>query len=73
MIRGWASKAILDTYELERRPYSLELIEFDKNLEKLFRPEGLAPDEFAKCAIPPAPTLHSHIAAIAYGNASSCS
>ncbi|OBZ76871.1 3-hydroxybenzoate 4-monooxygenase [Grifola frondosa] len=48
VVNGWSGSSILDTYEQERRPYSLELIEFDKEIEKLFHPEGLSPEEYAQ-------------------------
>ncbi|EGN93497.1 hypothetical protein SERLA73DRAFT_189662 [Serpula lacrymans var. lacrymans S7.3] len=47
-IRGWAKPNILDTYEEERRPYSIDLIAFDKELSKLFNPEGVSPEEYTQ-------------------------
>ncbi|EKM78209.1 hypothetical protein AGABI1DRAFT_129336 [Agaricus bisporus var. burnettii JB137-S8] len=37
VIRGWTSDKILDTYEIERRKFAIELIEFDKTMEEMFR------------------------------------
>ncbi|KAF9463654.1 FAD binding domain-containing protein [Collybia nuda] len=48
VIRGWASKSILDTYELERRPCSLELIEFDKDIQDILSPDSYDPEDYAK-------------------------
>ncbi|TFK71665.1 hypothetical protein BDN72DRAFT_427817 [Pluteus cervinus] len=36
VIRGWADMTLLETYELERRKYARDLIEFDKKFAKLF-------------------------------------
>jgi phenol 2-monooxygenase (NADPH) len=35
VLKGWASTKLLDTYEVERRTYAQELIQFDKNLAKM--------------------------------------
>ncbi|RDB28278.1 Phenol 2-monooxygenase [Hypsizygus marmoreus] len=32
VLRGWASRSLLDTYEQERRTYAQELIDFDKQI-----------------------------------------
>ncbi|KAG6902556.1 hypothetical protein C0995_014945 [Termitomyces sp. Mi166 len=36
VIRGWAKPSLLKTYELERRKYAQDLIEFDKQFAKMF-------------------------------------
>ncbi|KAK7453203.1 hypothetical protein VKT23_011883 [Stygiomarasmius scandens] len=36
VLRGWGQEGLLKTYELERRSYALELIEFDKKWAKMF-------------------------------------
>ncbi|KZT52379.1 hypothetical protein CALCODRAFT_502386 [Calocera cornea HHB12733] len=36
VLRGWASPELLKTYELERRKYARDLIDFDKKLADLF-------------------------------------
>uniref|UniRef100_A0A0W0G6V4 Phenol 2-monooxygenase n=1 Tax=Moniliophthora roreri TaxID=221103 RepID=A0A0W0G6V4_MONRR len=36
VLRGWASRSLLQTYELERRRYANQLINFDKKFAKLF-------------------------------------
>ncbi|KAH7906530.1 FAD binding domain-containing protein [Hygrophoropsis aurantiaca] len=48
VIRGWAAPAggLLSSYEDERRPFSKALIEFDKEIFKLFNPRGVAPEEY---------------------------
>ncbi|EGN91589.1 hypothetical protein SERLA73DRAFT_100302 [Serpula lacrymans var. lacrymans S7.3] len=48
VIRGWAKPTLLDSYEAERRPYSFELIEFDKEIFKLFNPAGVSPEEYTE-------------------------
>lgn len=76
MIRGWSSEALLDTYELERRPYSLELIEFDKEIElKLSGSDGQDVERYAEYATTPRAkeSVFSHQGIVAYGVASSCS
>ncbi|CAE6476077.1 unnamed protein product [Rhizoctonia solani] len=35
VLRGWAKPQLLDTYELERRHYAHQLIEFDRKLSKI--------------------------------------
>ncbi|KAG5725040.1 Phenol 2-monooxygenase [Termitomyces sp. T112] len=36
VIRGWAKPLLLQTYELERRKYAQDLIDFDKKFAKMF-------------------------------------
>lgn len=36
VLRGWANPSLLKTYELERRKYAQELIDFDKKFSALF-------------------------------------
>ncbi|KAK7056500.1 hypothetical protein VNI00_003056 [Paramarasmius palmivorus] len=36
VLRGWASRSLLKTYEFERRHYANQLINFDKKFAKLF-------------------------------------
>ncbi|KAL5492636.1 hypothetical protein ACEPAI_4083 [Sanghuangporus weigelae] len=36
VLRGWADPSILKTYELERRKYAQDLIDFDRKFAKLF-------------------------------------
>ncbi|GBE84191.1 Phenol hydroxylase [Sparassis crispa] len=47
VLGGRCKPSLLDTYEEERRPWSIELIEFDQQVEKLFGSEGLSPAEYA--------------------------
>ncbi|OCB87643.1 hypothetical protein A7U60_g5169 [Sanghuangporus baumii] len=54
VLRGWADPSILKTYELERRKYAQDLIDFDRKFAKLFsgKPrteenhDGVTHDEF---------------------------
>jgi phenol 2-monooxygenase len=54
VLRGWAQPDILDTYELERRKFAQDLINFDKQFSKMFstkvrseeNPDGHTQEEF---------------------------
>ncbi|KAF9269253.1 hypothetical protein L218DRAFT_976998 [Marasmius fiardii PR-910] len=56
VLRGWASRSLLRTYELERRLYASQLINFDKKIAQLFsdKPrsernmDGVSHEEFLK-------------------------
>ncbi|KAG5644873.1 hypothetical protein DXG03_007514 [Asterophora parasitica] len=56
VLRGWASPLLLKTYELERRKYARDLINFDKEFAKMFSgkikategEEGFSHQEFMK-------------------------
>ncbi|EJU03739.1 hypothetical protein DACRYDRAFT_21209 [Dacryopinax primogenitus] len=43
VLRGWASPDLLKTYELERRKYARDLINFDKKLADLFSGKAVSP------------------------------
>lgn len=46
VVRGWAKPSILTTYEEERRPHSLEMIDFDRKIFRLFERGTVAPEEY---------------------------
>ncbi|EED82559.1 predicted protein [Postia placenta Mad-698-R] len=48
-LSGQATSGILDTYEEERRPCSIELINLDEELHKLNRPDSLFANEYVNC------------------------
>ncbi|KAJ7656765.1 FAD binding domain-containing protein [Mycena polygramma] len=48
VVRHAAQQHILDTYEAERRPHSLELIELDRKIFRLFRGQTVAPEEYTR-------------------------
>ncbi|KAH7909764.1 FAD binding domain-containing protein [Hygrophoropsis aurantiaca] len=45
-VRGWAKPTLLSSYEDERRPYSEALIEFDKQIFKLFSPDSISSEDY---------------------------
>ncbi|KAF8870304.1 FAD binding domain-containing protein, partial [Gymnopilus junonius] len=48
VVRGWAKREILSTYEEERKPLSIELIELDRKIFRLFAGQTVTPEEYAK-------------------------
>lgn len=56
VIRGWADRSLLRTYELERRKYAQDLIDFDREFSKMFsgkirtaeNEDGISADEFKR-------------------------
>ncbi|KAJ6471351.1 FAD binding domain-containing protein [Mycena sanguinolenta] len=46
VVHQYAKEAILETYEQERRPNSLELVELDRKIFRLFGEQTVAPEEY---------------------------
>ncbi|KAJ6594759.1 FAD binding domain-containing protein [Mycena capillaripes] len=48
VVRHGANPAILDTYEKERRPHSLELIELDRKIFRFFNGQKFTPEQYTR-------------------------
>jgi hypothetical protein len=48
VVKGWAKQDILATYNDERRPHSIELIELDRKIFKLFAGQTVTPEQYTK-------------------------
>lgn len=40
VLRGWANHSLLETYDVERHAYAVDLLKFDKSVFNLIRPES---------------------------------
>ena len=51
VLRGHAEPSILDTYEEERRAHAVRLIQFDKDVFDLFRPNMFTAEGYLEYAL----------------------